>query len=291
LPVSTPMLLPVNQPTNLNYSTSCAPKYTTAFSVGAVGGYCQSCAANCFKCDINGPSNCDPSQCILGFAQLTGTLNCTACYNSCPVCDSNDLNMCLNCGPRRYSNGQSSCLNCPNGCQTCISASVCTACQSSYALVGSICLSSLNYPCAIINSNRQCSQCFQYYVLNGSNCVIDLSCNLNASCMGCPYGYYLLNSTCMQCTLQSHCLTCNSNNQCVLCYQGFFLSNGSCSQCKSDCKDCSSLTFCNQADDGYFLQYHSDGSNSGEVLACQGPCLSCQYNAKYCLTCINGYKI
>jgi hypothetical protein len=103
-------------PTNLNYSTNCAPKYSAAFSSASVGGYCLPCAANCLKCDINGPSNCDPSQCMLGWVQLTGTLNCTACYNSCPICDSNDLNLCLKCGPRRYKNGQGFCLSCPKGC-------------------------------------------------------------------------------------------------------------------------------------------------------------------------------
>jgi hypothetical protein len=90
--------------TNLNYSTLCVATYSAAFSSISVGGYCLSCADNCLKCDINGPSNCDPSQCILGFVQLIGTLNCMACYNSCPVCDSNDLNKCLECGPYRYTN-------------------------------------------------------------------------------------------------------------------------------------------------------------------------------------------
>jgi hypothetical protein len=144
----------------------------------------------------------------------------------------------------------------------------------------------------MIKSNAQCSQCFKYYVLNEYNCSLDISCNLIASCQGCPYGYYLLNSSCLPCiTLQSNFLTCNSNSQCVLCYQGYFLSNNSCSPCNSICKECSSIAFCNQAADGYFLQYLIDGSNSGAVLVCQSPCLSCQYNAKYCLTCINGYSV
>jgi len=231
--------------TNLNYSTLCAPKYSAAVSSTSAGGYCLPCSINCLKCDINGPGNCDPLQCMLGFVQLTGTLNCTACYNSCPICDSNDLNLCLNCGPRRYNNGLGSCLNCSNGCQVCTSALTCSICQFGYTIIGGICSSNLNYPCAIMNSNSQCSQCFQYYALSGSTCVIDLSCSSSKSCLGCPYGYYLMNSSCLACPSLPNCLTCNPNSQCVLCQQGYFLSNNSCSACNIKCKDCSSLTFCN----------------------------------------------
>jgi len=89
--------------TSLNYSTSCIPKYSAATSSTSVGGYCLPCAANCLKCDINGPGNCDTRQCTLGFVQLTGTLNCAACFSSCPVCDSNNPSLCLDCGSFRYS--------------------------------------------------------------------------------------------------------------------------------------------------------------------------------------------
>jgi len=276
--------------TNRNYSTLCAPKYSASVSSTSAGGYCLPCSTNCLKCDINGPGKCDPLQCMLGFVQLTGTLNCTACYNSCPFCDSNDLNICLNCGPRRYNNGLGSCLNCSNGCQVCTSA-LCSVCQFGYTLIGSICASNLNYPCAIMSSNSQCSQCFQYYALSGTTCVIDLSCNSANSCLGCPYGYYLTNSSCLACPSLPNCLTCNSNSQCALCQQGYFLSNNSCSACSGNCKECFSLTFCNQAADNYFLQSHIDGSNSGVVSTCQSPCLTCEYNPNYCLTCINGYNI
>jgi proprotein convertase subtilisin/kexin type 5 len=104
---------------NLAWSILCLPKYSSAASNSSNLGKCSSCAPNCFKCDINGPGNCDPSQCDLGFVQLTDTLNCTACFKSCPVCDYNDLNKCLNCGPHRYSDREGSCLNCSIGCLTC----------------------------------------------------------------------------------------------------------------------------------------------------------------------------
>jgi proprotein convertase subtilisin/kexin type 5 len=134
------------------------------------------CAANCLKCDINGPRNCDSTQCTLGFVQLTGTLNCTACFNSCPVCDPNNLNSCLDCGPFRYASS-GSCLACPSGCQTCSSAVSCSACQLGFTLLGTACQSSLNYPCAMTGSNSQCIQCYLGYTLNNSNCVINLSCS------------------------------------------------------------------------------------------------------------------
>lgn len=276
---------------NFNYSTQCVPKYSASFSSTSPGGYCLPCAANCLKCDINGPANCDPSQCMLGFVQLTGTLNCTACLGLCPICDSNNLNLCLSCGPSRYNNGLGTCLSCSNGCHSCNSSSMCSACYSGYTLIGGNCFSNIDYPCATTNSELQCSQCFAYYVLSGSTCIIDLSCNLLNSCLGCPYGYYLLNSTCQTCPSLPNCLTCNQNSQCILCRQGYFLEGNSCSACNSNCKDCTSLSFCNLAADGYFVQSHIDNSNSGAVFACQSPCLACYYSANYCLSCISGYSI
>ena len=95
--------------TNLNYSISCAPKYSAARSNISAGGYCLPCADNCLKCDVNGPGNCDSSQCVLGYVQITGTLNCTACFYSCPLCDSTNPNTCLDCGKHRYKDNSGSC--------------------------------------------------------------------------------------------------------------------------------------------------------------------------------------
>jgi hypothetical protein len=198
--------------TNLNYSTSCASKYSAASSNTYAGGYCLPCAINCLKCDINGPGNCDYSQCIRGYVQITGTLNCTACFNSCPVCDPTNLNACLECGSNRYTDTSGPCKSCPVGCQACTSATVCTACQLGYGLVNSLCTINLPYPCASTNSDSTCSACFQGHALNGSACVLDLSCNNNSSCPACPRGYYLINGACSNCTLTTNCLSCNSKN-------------------------------------------------------------------------------
>jgi hypothetical protein len=175
--------------TNLNYSTSCAPRYSAASYSNFAGGYCLPCASNCLKCDVNGPGKCDSWQCIRGYVQLTGTLNCTACFNSCSKCDPTNLNTCLDCGPSCYTDASGLCKSCPVGCQTCTSVSVCTACQLGYSLLNILCKVSLPYPCAVTNSGSTCGGCFQGYVLNGTTCVIDLSCNTNSSCSACPRGH------------------------------------------------------------------------------------------------------
>jgi len=177
------------------------------------------------------------------------------------------------------------------GCQTCTSASNCSACQLGYSLVNNLCVSSLPYPCASMSSTSTCSACLQGYTLSVSTCVLSLSCNADSSCTGCPYGYYLINSTCQSCPSLPNCLSCNSNNGCNLCSTGYFLNSAACSACNSNCLDCSSLTYCNQAASGYYLDINNDGSFSGKVYSCNSPCLTCQYNSNYCLTCISGYTI
>ena len=209
--------------TNLNYSTTCIPKYSVETSNTNSGKNCLPCGNNCLKCDINGPGNCDSYQCMIGFVQLKGYINCTACVNYCAVCDTNNLNLCLNCGPYRYSDGQGSCLSCSAQCQVCTSALNCSACQLGYTLINGLCYSSLNYPCAITGSNSQCSQCFQGYVLNGSNCVLGPSYNNTGNYTQCPYGYILINSQCFSC-LVSSCLACDVNNECTFCEKGYFLT-------------------------------------------------------------------
>jgi len=213
-------------PTNLNYSITCSPGYTTASSASAVstGGFCLPCSANCLKCDFNGPYNCDAFQCTLGFVQLLGTTNCTACLNSCPVCDNNNLNLCIDCGPRRYKDNTSQCSACPATCATCTSETICTACLVGYSLANGICTSNLGYPCAVTGVNAECTQCFEGYRLNGTVCAIDLSCNNISACITCPYEYYLFNSTCLICPeLTRHCLTCDSyEGNCVLCKKGYY---------------------------------------------------------------------
>lgn len=102
--------------TNLNYSIFCIPKYTVQTSKYYINRQCIPCADNCLKCDVTGPGNCDTYQCMLGFVQLRGFLNCTACFNSCPVCDPDNLNLCHTCGPSRYIDANGSCWACSNHC-------------------------------------------------------------------------------------------------------------------------------------------------------------------------------
>jgi hypothetical protein len=132
----------------------------------------------------------------------------------------------------------------------------------------------------------QCADCFYGYVLNGLTCVP----YSNSTNIQCAYGYYLNNSLCLNCSL-ANCRMCSSNTLCTLCAEGYYLQSGKCLACSKGCRVCYSAAYCSQASDGYYLQYNVDGSNKGKAVICNSPCLTCQYYADYCLTCIDGYNI
>jgi hypothetical protein len=124
-----------------------------------------------------------------------------------------------------------------------------------------------------MSSASQCSQCFQGYLLNGSNCILDASPNSTyQQCpkSGCPSLYLVCNIT--------NCQACKYNGPCIFCKIGYYLSpnaNITCSICPTGCRDCSSLYYCNIAADGYYLLNRVDGSNNGQVSKCRTPCKTC----------------
>lgn len=233
--------------TNFNYSLSCYAGYTSAYSSFSTGGFCLPCSQNCLKCDLNGPHQCDPFRCALGFVQLTGTTNCTACLNFCSVCDKNNINNCIDCGPRRYKDSTGQCLACPAGCANCTSQTVCTICLIGYTLVQNSCIYNLDYPCAVTGANSNCIQCFEGYRLNGTVCVPDLSCKNQSTCITCPYSYYISNSNCLICPdFPKNCLTCDTiTGSCLGCKKGFYFTGYNCQSCPKKCNSCNSPKFCN----------------------------------------------
>jgi hypothetical protein len=92
-------------------------------------------------------------------------------------CEYN-LNICIDCGPRRYKDSAGQCLACPATCADCTSQTVCTVCLMGYTLVQNNCTYNLDHPCAVTGTNSQCIQCFEGYRFNGSACVPDLSCTV-----------------------------------------------------------------------------------------------------------------
>jgi len=216
-------------PLNVAYSLTCKVGYTggaSSTSVVTTGGTCQACSAYCRSCFANGPGQCDANGCIKGTVQLTGTTNCTKCFNGCITCSAADPNNCLDCGNNKYLTTSSICASCPTGCRTCTSASSCQSCTIGYFLVSSSCVA-LPAFCVSLDSSGNCNNCFGGYTLNtGSNtCSADLTCNSTSSCTVCPQGYTLSSGQCSACTLGTSCLACSSTSSttCIKCATGSYL--------------------------------------------------------------------
>lgn len=182
--------------TNANYSLTCVGGYSASATATLAGGYCSACAINCKRCDSAGPGSCDDGQCAVGYVMMAGSTECIACYNSCSVCDPNDLNICKDCGALRYIDA-GSCYVCPTGCSTCTSASICGSCLKGYTMIGKLCQTNAVYPCATLDAAGVCNSCFFGYSQSGSSCTIDIAtCNNDGSCIACPRKYYLSNHRC-----------------------------------------------------------------------------------------------
>ena len=174
------------------YSLSCSRGYTKVVNTTVVPptSKCTVCAANCFKCDINGPGKCDAGQCQTGYVQQTGQTTCTLCFNQCPQCSPNDLNLCLDCGKARYENAANLCVSCPSGCKQCSSATVCTDCFPGFFLSNSLCVEGPSWPC-VEGSAAFCTKCVVNYNSVAGICSYDTTCNGDSSCTSCSLGYYL----------------------------------------------------------------------------------------------------
>lgn len=149
-----------------------------------VNGECLACAANCLKCDEEGPGRCDAGGCESRYARVN-VMECALCALGCYSCSSVDISTCLSCplGSFQIEDGQ--CRICPSGCTTCTGSETCTACRDSYRLVQNKCLPTCNYPClecSPYNPNI-CSSCFRGYQLTQDyTCQPDISCTNNNTC-------------------------------------------------------------------------------------------------------------
>jgi hypothetical protein len=171
--------------------------------------------------------------------------------------------------------------------------------------------------CSIIdNETKTCSQCYNNYYKNGSECKTCsqlnegcAKCDKEGKCTNCIDGFEIFEvnktchktkecddgkfgSECKSCIdLHSNCTTCDNSGYCTKCQEGFYLSgvndDSKCSKCLSTCKKCESLNNCTECNDGYFL-------NNGTCESCNSfieGCKSCT-TGNSCLSCYNndGFK-
>ena len=159
---------------------------------------CLSCSRNCLTCSSQ--STC--TLCRKGFV-VTATGGCRGCSLSCSSCSASNITECNACAEGlQLVGGQ--CIQCPSNCKLCNSGA-CQTCNLGYTPNSAgVCVLNCQLPCASCADNQPqvCLSCFASSLLSGSTCVLDTSCNANASCTDCGQGlgYFLFESTCKLCS-------------------------------------------------------------------------------------------
>ena len=277
---------------------------------------CLSCDKSCKTCSGSGNSSClscysgmslawnGSCECSDGFyvdLSLTSPF-CNICDPSCETCSGSGANSCLSCPSGFYFNS-GNCLSCSTNCNSCnLDQNTCTSCREGYYL----------------SSSSTC-ECPQGSYDSGSNCQLfntisfcekyayNPSSSPQVSCTLCDDGYYIDSSsgTCQKCS--ETCYTClNSTSDCLSCIPGLLLTvlnsntgTGSCScpsgsfingtNCDScsiaipGCTSCSSATYCNQCDLGFYRDY-----STNLCVKCDSPCMTCS-SPGYCQSCFPGF--
>lgn len=97
------------------------------------------------------------------------------------------------------------------------------------------------------------------------------NCSSSLTCLSCPYGSYLQNGNCTQCSL-TNCISCDTigPNVCTLCNIGYYLVNNTCKNCISNCSVCLNGSTCEACSDGFYL------TSTGNCQPCIKNCAICQ---------------
>ncbi|KAM3143777.1 hypothetical protein pb186bvf_004053 [Paramecium bursaria] len=190
--------------------------------------------------------------------------------------------------------------NCPvANCQTCLSATTCTLCNTNFILYLSTCWSQC--PSGTIISANTCKICTDQcnVCLSTTDCQ---TCNagynlyLGTCIQNCPITYLTNNQQCLSCS--QNCDKCSSQTKCSQCsatynlYQSqckkdcpiqYYSSNQICYSCSSNCDHCSSDTVCTTCTTNYNLYSNACLSNCPQgYYALNQICNQCN---QFCATC------
>jgi hypothetical protein len=192
---------------------------------------CNPCSANCEACSssntctscINNTfllSGACVASCGIGYYQDTINKTCNQCSANCNICDNiNNILVCSTCASSYYMKAGSCLLDCGPGYYNVISTMICHDCPTN---------------CSLCTSGTVCSDCDSGFALKSSGGL--------ALCDSCPDGQYASNSECFNCpdictmcTSNSNCIGCISNasvsslNGLCNCNLGFYYISGACS--------------------------------------------------------------
>jgi len=253
-------------PTFLNASglcsVTCGPRYypNTALFI------CQSCPYDCYTCDGYGScTSCNDT--IDNRMMDPGTRRCIPMQGYFQFIITNSTRLLL---INQGANMMQISRRCPEGCKSCNSLTICTACLENY-LLGFIANTVLCY--------KDCPLRFygnkQYQI-----------------CQPCPYD-------CLTCDIYSNCLSCDQDkdNRKLFSATGRCLplpgyyDNGTttCFKCPITCSMCKNSSVCSACIQFYYLSIRSTCENicqKGTIITITGDkvssCTKCPYDCSYC---------
>lgn len=244
---------------------------------------CEACVKGCKRCD-DAKDKC--TECLEKFyvsSREGNYVNCSSCPSNCRSCrkESTGSLTCLDCIDGYYlENGR--CIKCNSPCATCSSASICTSCIAGHLFDGIKSCDSLCHP--------DCFTCER----------------TQTTCTSCHDGFYLVNNSCIKCTLEGckKCIIGEHQSTCRECADGYYkdVYYDSCYPCNKACGTCDEMSNknCLTCAVGYYTQ-----SVSGTHLTCSpcteagANCLECHKDCDgstgencqlVCTRCIEGYS-
>jgi len=128
----------------------------------------------------------------------------------------------------------------------------------------------------LLESNETCPE--------GCSCIQQ---NGGDICISCKNGYYTVYNSddsinnCGKC--QANCQECSSSTYCNECESGYYWSNTNCMKCDSNCVTCrTSASQCTSCKDREYV------SGDNKCLLCDSTCKTCITTASNCLSCNDG---
>ena len=226
--------------------------------------------------------------CSASYTVIVGTCvsTCSLDISGCETCIS--TTQCSLCQTGYYPSSAypaASCLSCPSPCASCSSTSTCDSCNTPYILSGSLCL--CPPPTYFEPTLTTCVPCSTAI----SQCMACAS-TIPTTCDICSPGFYISldGQTCMPCPL--NCATCDSTG-CIACNPGYVLDGSGCS-CDAACQNCLAITggTCSVCTDPSTCQacaagYYLSGST---CLPCMAGCLTCA-DSTTCMSCASPFVL
>lgn len=257
----------------------------------------EPCSNKACKCPSGKWPNVTTGTCQVCATVIPGCASCNTIYNYGGT-------YCTSCSPGYYKQSGSyprQCYSCATGCKTCSSGTVCSACNTGFILVSSVCQCNTTQLLYYNAGTGTCTTCVSAY----ANCVSCTGSVLVTTCTGCTNPGFFLNTTtgtcqacgtyCSACTAVA-CTTCTSSTlipsgstcACNATAQMFVnASSSSCAACSTFQPHCATCVAngtgvsCSVCSGGYFPV-------SGVCTACIAYCNTCT-DTTSCSTCTGNF--